>query len=156
MYLYETWEHKRMGLMLLHGSSVSGFLLEPSTPSICVPLENSLIADPPRFLVTINPFPSLFLWLFPLVFEWSDHGSTVFTVFSVRSEEEEKVRNCLFLVMLWVMVQVNLGLSLYHTWEICPPSLAEDAAIVWPDVMMTFLQPRLFLICLCDEPGGHE
>lgn len=47
MYLYETWEHKKRGLMLPHSSSVSCFLFERSHSSICVPLENNMIANPP-------------------------------------------------------------------------------------------------------------
>lgn len=47
MYLHETWEHKKRGLMLPHSSSVSCFLFEGSRLSICVALENNMIANPP-------------------------------------------------------------------------------------------------------------
>lgn len=45
--LYETLEHKRKAVILPHGSSASSFLFEWSHLSICVSLENNMIANPP-------------------------------------------------------------------------------------------------------------
>lgn len=88
--------------MLLHGSPISGFLLEPTHSVYLRP-----IRDPPFFLATINPFLSLFFWPFfrciQVINPWN-RAVTVWNysvtmehrllpIFTLKSQEEEKQRS---------------------------------------------------------------